>query len=54
MDMSPPVSTTKCSAYPIAKIETAWMTELLEHLIWKLAYAGLKIALESVLNFSFP
>ena len=37
IDMSPPVSTTKCSVKPIANIETACITELLLHLIWKFA-----------------
>jgi len=54
MDMSPPLSTTKCSAYPIAKIETAWITELFVHLIWKVEKAGLYTDLEFVLNVSLP
>ena len=34
--ISPPVATRKCSVKPIANIETACITELLLHLIWKL------------------
>ena len=54
IDISPPVSTTKCSAKPIAKTETACITALLVTLIWVFLYAGLNIAPESVLNDSFP
>ena len=54
IDISPPVSTTKCSAKPIAKTETACITALLVHFIWVFLYAGLNIALESELSDSFP
>ena len=33
-EMSPPFSVTKCSAYPIAKIETAWINELFDTFTW--------------------
>ena len=41
IDWSPPESVTKCSANPIAKIETSWVIESLDVLMWKFLYAGL-------------
>ena len=53
-EISPPFSVTKCSENPIAKIETAWMKELLVTLTWKFLYSGLYLALELVLIVSLP
>ena len=34
-EISPPFSVTKCSANPIAKMETAWIKELFDTFTWK-------------------
>ena len=50
IEISPPVSLTKCWAYPIANTDTAWITALLVTLIWLFLYSGLYFAFEFVLN----
>ena len=40
-EISPPFTHSKCFAYPIANIETAWTTASLEILIWVFSYPGL-------------